>query len=500
MAATVLGSALTYIDATVINIALPRIGSDLDIGSAGLTWVVNAYALTLAALVLLGGSLGDRLGRRAVFTAGVVVFAVASALCGFAPNEATLIGARAIQGIGGAMVVPGSLAILQASFSAGDRARAIGAWSGLTGAAAAVGPFLGGWLVEVASWRWVFLINLPVAVLVIVVSRRHVPESRDPDLGDRLDVSGAVLLAGALGAVTYGLTALSDEGSSAVAALAWLAAGVLLGATFLVREQRATDPLLPLDIFRSRLFTWSNVVTLAVYAALGALFFSLGLVLQVGAGFSPLAAGLALLPATVIMLVFSAQAGALMARVGPRIPMTLGLALCALAVGLLDRVDQQTDYVVDVLAPTTLLGAGLTLFVGPLTATVLAAAPDAHAGLASGVNNAVARTAALLSVAALPWVSGLGGSGLLDSDRVLDGFSVVVWACVGLLAGGAVMSALTVTDHGPVRGADRPTGRGARWWVTKARPATRFCSLTTPPVEVPAAPVDEERAPAESTG
>jgi EmrB/QacA subfamily drug resistance transporter len=466
-----MGSALSFIDATVVNIALPQIGEDLGVGAVGLTWVVNAYGLTLAALVLLGGALGDRLGRRSVFMAGVGLFAAASALCGLAPDEATLIAARAIQGVGGAMVVPASLAILQAAFSPEDRGRAIGAWSGLTGVAAAIGPFLGGWLVEAASWRWVFLINLPVAALVIVVSRRHVPESRDPDAATRVDTAGAALLAGALGCVTYGLTALSTAASTSATALGAITTGVLLGVAFLVWEHRATSPLLPLGIFRSSLFVSSNVVTLAVYAALGALFFSFGLVLQVGAGYSPLAAGTALLPVTVLMLAFSAQSGAFMARVGPRIPMTAGPAIAAVGVALLVRIDEDTSYVRDVLGPVVLLGAGLTMFVGPLTATVLAAVHEGQAGLASGVNNAVARTAGLLAIAALPWFSGLGGSGALDSAQVLDGFTIVTRVCAGLLLAGAVVSAFTVIDHRS----------------KEAGPPHRYCSLNTPPVEVPTA-------------
>lgn len=470
--ATVLGSALTFIDATVVNIALPRLGRDLGSSTVGLTWVVNAYTLTLAALVLLGGSLGDRLGRRRVFTVGVVLFAVASAACGLAPNTGTLIAARAVQGVGGALLTPASLAILQASFGKADRPKAIGAWSGLTGVAAAVGPFLGGWLVEFASWRWVFLVNLPVTVAVLLVVARHVPESSDPDACPELDGLGAGLLAGSLGAVTYGLTAFSEGGAGTGPATAAVVGGLVLGVLFVLREHRAVVPLLPLGIFRSEIFVATNVVTLLVYAALGALFFALGVVLQVGAGFSPVAAGLALMPVTVIMLLFSARAGALMARVGPRVPMTLGTTVAAVGVALLVRIDADTSYLLDVLGPATLLGAGLTLFVGPLTATVLGAVPDAQAGLASGVNNAVARTAGLLAVAALPLVGGLGGEGLLDPDRVLSAFTVIAWGCAGLFAGGALLSALFVPAEPPQEDEDH-----------HAHEPRRHCSVTSPPVE-----------------
>ena len=466
--ATVLGSALTFIDATVVTIALPHIGADLGVGSAGLTWVVNAYTLTAAALVLLGGSLGDRLGRRRVFLVGVLIFAASSALCGLAPNLTVLIVARAVQGVGGALLTPASLAILQASFAQDDRARAISAWSGLTGAAGAVGPLLGGWLVQVADWRWVFWINLPLAALVVAVSARHVPESKDPAACPELDGSGAALLAGSLGAITYGLTALA----SPLPGNPWLAVsiGVLLGAGFVVRERRAIAPLLPLTVFRSRLFVSANVITLVVYAAIGALFFGVGVTLQVGAGFSPLAAGLGLTPMTLVMLLFSARAGALMTRTGPRPLMTIGLVIAAIGVSGFTRIDADTNYVIDVLVPATVMGVGLTLFVGPLTATVLAAVPDSQAGLASGVNNAVARTAGLLAVAAIPAVAGLGGEGLLDAGRVLSGFSMVAWICAGLMAVGAVLSWLTVSAH-------------QRHCASE--PAPRHCSVNTPPVPEP---------------
>jgi EmrB/QacA subfamily drug resistance transporter len=466
--ATVLGSALTFIDATVVNIALPHIGADLGVGSAGLTWVVNAYSLTLAALVLLGGSLGDRLGRRRVFVVGVLIFAAASALCGLAPNLATLIIARAAQGVGGALLTPASLAILQATFAADDRARAISAWSGLTGVAGAVGPLLGGWLVQVADWRWVFWVNLPVAAVVIAVTVRHVPETKDPPACPELDGSGAALLAGALGAITYGLTALAAP----LPGSPWLAVGIglVLGVAFVIREQHARVPLLPLGVFRSRLFVAANVVTLVVYAAIAALFFGLGVTLQVGAGFSPLAAGLALTPMTLVMLLFSARVGAFMTRTGPRPLMTAGLAIAAVGVAAFTRIDANTDYVTDVLIPAAVMGVGVTLFVGPLTATVLAAVPDSQAGLASGVNNAVARTAGLLAVAALPAVVGLGGSGLLDPDRVLSGFSMLAWICAGLMALGAVISWLFVS---------------ARQRHCANEPAPRYCSVNTPPVPEP---------------
>ncbi len=451
---TVLGSALAFVDATVVNIALPAIGADLGGGTAGLTWTVNAYTLTLAALLLLGGSLGDRLGRRRVFVAGVIWFSAASVLCGLAPNVELLVAARAVQGVGGALLVPGSLAILQASFRPDDRSRAIGAWSGLTGVAGAVGPFLGGWLVGVGSWRWVFLVNVPVAV-VVLVAVRHVPESSDPTAPRRLDVAGAGLVAGGLGALTWGLTRWADSGLVPVTGL-WLLAGVAALGGFVGWEARSDYPMVPLDIFASRLFTATNVVTLVVYAALGGVMLWLVVTLQVVAGFTALAAGLALLPVTMLMLAFSERSGALVQRVGPRVPMTAGPAIAAVGTALLARVDGDATYVADVFGPVVLLGIGLTLTVTPLTATVLAALPDARAGVASGVNNAVARSAQLLAVAGLPLATGLGRDGFSDPEALLPAFEVAMVVCAGLLALGSLLSAAFVRRGRSRRPAEPP--------------------------------------------
>ncbi|MEX5299743.1 MFS transporter [Kocuria sp. CPCC 205292] len=441
LVATVLGSALTFIDTTVVSIALPAVGADLGAGSTGLTWVVNGYTLTLAALVLLGGSLGDRYGRRRIFLLGVACFAGASALCGLAPDVTVLVAARAVQGIGGALLVPTALAILQSSFAPGHRARAIGAWSGFTGVASAVGPFAGGWLVQTTSWRWVFLVNLPVALAVVLIARRHVPESRDPGACPQLDVPGAVLLVTGLGALTLGLTAAAGDGRSVPVTGGALAAGAGLLAAFLLRERRAAAPLLPPALLGQRLFVAANLITFVVYAGLGAVFFVLVVALQVGAGFPPVAAGLSLLPVTVLMLLLSPSAGALAHRTGPRLPMTAGPLIAALGVLLLGRAGPGAHYLLEVLLPAAVFGAGLTLLVTPLTATVLGALPTEQAGLASGVNNAVARTAGLLAVAAIPLVGGLGETGLTDPARVREGFPVVMGVCAGLLAAGGLLSA-----------------------------------------------------------
>jgi EmrB/QacA subfamily drug resistance transporter len=441
--ATVLGSGMAFLDATVVTIALPSIGNDLGSGAAGLQWVVNAYTLTLAAFILLGGSLGDRFGRRRVFLAGVVCFAAASALCGIAPNIGTLVAARGLQGIGGALLAPGSLAILQSSFAPVDRMRAIGAWSGLAGVAGAIGPFLGGWLVEVATWRLVFLINLPVALVVLVLTVRHVPESADPEAVHRLDVAGTGLAALGLGGVTYGLTAWSAQGPADPVVLGALGLGAAALLAFVVTERRSSAPMLPLSVFRSVTFSAVNGVTFVVYAALSGVFFFVVVHLQVVVGFTPLGAGLSLLPVTLLMLVLSARAGALSTRIGPRIPMTLGPLLSALALLGLSRVGPGATYLADVLPSVVVLGLGLSLTVAPLTATALAALEDRHAGLASGVNNAVARTAGLLAIAVLPLVSGVGAS-LTDPVTLAPAYRTSMLVCAGLMVVGGLLALATM--------------------------------------------------------
>jgi len=436
---TVLGSGLAMLDSTVVNIALERIGSDFGASFAGLQWTVNAYTLTLAGLILLGGSLGDRFGRRRVFLVGVVWFAVASALCGFAPSIEVLVGARALQGVGGALLTPGSLALISASFHGRDRAAAIGAWSGLGGVAGAVGPFVGGWLVE-WNWRAVFLINLPMGAIVLVAALRHVPESRDPQAVAHLDVPGTVLAVAGLGALTWSLTAAGESGASP-AVLAAGAVGAVGLVAFAVVERRSRSPLVPGDLFANRRFTAANAVTLLVYAALGVLFVLLVLQLQVVARFSPLKAGTAMLPVTALMLLLSARMGALGQRIGPRLPMTIGLVAAAGGMLLLLRVGVGASYLTDVLPAVVLFGLGLSATVAPLTATVLDAADDRHAGVASGVNNAVARAAGLLAVAVIPAVSGIAGSDYTDPVAFSAGYHRAVVVAAVLLLGGALLSA-----------------------------------------------------------
>lgn len=346
---TVLGSSMALLDGTVVNVALPHIGDDLHANLSALQWTVNAYTLTLAALILLGGSLGDRYGRRRIFVVGVVWFGIGSLLCGIAPDADLLILARALQGIGGALLVPGSLAIIQGSFHPDDRARAVGVWSGLGGVGAAVGPFLGGYLVDGPGWRWVFLINLPLAAICVPVALRHAPESKDPAHHGRFDVTGAVLGAGALALVTYALIA--KEPWSGIG-------GVLVAVGFVLYEHRRADPMLPLSIFRSRLFTSVNLVTLCVYAAFGGFFFLASLQLQVVVGYSALGAGAALLPTTALMLLFSARSGELAGRIGPRIPLTVGPLLCAGGLLLMLRVGPGASYLADILAGAVGAGPG----------------------------------------------------------------------------------------------------------------------------------------------
>lgn len=469
LAATVLGSALAFVDGTVVNIALPHIGADLAAGTAGLQWTVNGYTLGLTAFILLGGSLGDRFGRRRVFTIGVIWFATASLLCALAPGIGALVAARALQGLGGALLTPGSLAILEASFHPDDRARAIGAWSGLGGIAGAAGPFLGGWLVQVASWRWVFLVNLPLAGAVIALTLRHVPETRDPAAAPRLDVAGALAAAVGLAGLAYGLTAWPVQGPGSPRVLGALALGAAGLASFVLVERRSPHPMLPLQVFASRTFTAANAATFAVYAALGGVLFLVVLELQVVAGFAPLPAGVALLPITVLMLLLSARGGALAQRIGPRLPMTVGPLVCAAAFLVLARVGPGAGYLRDVLPGVVLLGLGLSLTVAPLTATVLAAVDDRHAGLASGVNNAVARAAGLLAVAVLPLAAGLGRGRLTDPAALAPAYARAMQLCAGLLLLGAAISFAFIPDR--PRRPRGPAGRAARAPAGAPRPA-----------------------------
>jgi EmrB/QacA subfamily drug resistance transporter len=489
--ATVLGSGIAFLDATVVNVALPTIGEELDAGISGLQWVVNAYTLTLSGFLLLGGSLGDHYGRRRVFVIGVIWFAVASLLCGIAPSAEALIAARALQGIGGALLTPGSLAIIEASFRAEDRGPAIGAWSGLGGVTAAIGPFVGGWLVQAASWRWIFLINLPLAVVVVWVAQRHVPETSDPSVGRGLDYTGAALAAVGLAGVVYALTDGPGLGWTSPQILLAGVAGVAALVVFVVWERRSRHPMLPLDIFASRQFTAANLVTFVVYGALGGSLFLMPIQLQRVVGFSPLAAGVALIPITLVMLLLSARAGRLSARIGPRVPMTLGPLLVAAGFVLYTRIGPGSAYLADVLPGMLVFAFGLTLTVAPLTATVLAAAPAEHAGMASAVNNTVARAAGLLAVAILPVAAGITGAGALDPTRFDDGFRIAVLLAAALCAAGALISWFGIRNPTP-----EPTPAAPVPATEAATPPEdrhpMSCPVTAPPVRHPA-PAPETR-------
>ena len=447
LAASILATGMAFLDGTVVNVALRAIGDDLDADLADLQWVVNAYLLVLAALILLAGSLGDLLGRRRVFLIGVVWFAVASVGCGLAQDPTMLIVARALQGVGGALLTPGSLSIIQSAFHKDDRAAAIGAWSGMAGVTTALGPVVGGWLVQSASWRYVFWINVPIAVVVVVIALRHVPESRNTDLsGSHVDVTGAALGAIGLGGVTYALIEMSSGGALPLVAGV---VGVAALVAFVVSQRREEFPMVPPSMFRSRAFTATNALTLVVYAALGGMTFLLVLQLQVVAGYTPLEAGVATLPITALMLVFSARAGRLAARIGPRPQLTAGPTLTAAGTLLLMMIGSDASYWIDVLPGVLVFGTGLTLMVAPLTATVLAAAPDRHAGVASGVNNAIARTGSLLAVAALPVLVGLSGDGYEDVQTMTDGYVAGMAVCAGFLVAGALVAFLGLSRTPP---------------------------------------------------
>lgn len=429
--AAVLGSGMAFLDGTVVNVALRRIGLDLGAGVEGLQWVVNAYMLTLASLILVGGALGDRLGRRRVFVVGVVWFAVASLACALAQSTGQLVAARALQGVGGALLTPGSLALVQGTIVRDDRARAIGIWSAWAGVSTVLGPLVGGWLVQALSWRWVFLVNLPLAVLTLLAVRAAPESVRGARRG--FDVAGAALCVLGLAGITYALV----ERSLPAAVVGVLALGAFVGV-----ERWSRVAMLPPDLFRSRAFTASNLVTFVVYGALGAVSLFLVLFLQVVGGYTPLAAGLATLPLTLLMLGLSARVGALSTRTGPRPLMVAGPAVAAAGVALLAGIPADPSYLRDVLPGVTVFGAGITLLVAPLTVTVLAAVPDDRAGIASGVNNAVARAASLLAVAALPALVGLSGD---DNERpaaLAAGYTAAMWWCVGLLLAGAALATL----------------------------------------------------------
>jgi EmrB/QacA subfamily drug resistance transporter len=453
LATTILGSGMVFLDGTIANVATRRIGQDFNAGFSSLQWVQTGYLLPLASLILLGGSLGDRFGRRRIYLIGVAWFAIASLLCAISPSIEALIVARGLQGIGGALLTPGSLAIISASFAADDRPAAVGAWSGLGGVATAIGPFVGGWLVQDVSWRWAFGINVPFAVAVIMLGLKYVPESRSEHRQTHLDVPGTLLVAAGLGALTYGTTSAGSGGWGA-SAFGITAVGVLLLVAFVAVERRTKQPLIDLDLFANRAFSGANLMTFMTYGALGAVLFVLVLNLQISAGYGALAAGISTLPITVVLLLLSARSGALAARIGPRLQMTAGPLLCATGLLLTMRIDaSHRNYVTDVLPGIVVFALGLATFVAPLTATVMGTAPPDEVGVASGINNAVARAASLLAVAVLPPLAGLHGEGYRDVAVMVHGYRVIAICCAVMLGIAALIVVLTVRN--PVLVADK---------------------------------------------
>jgi EmrB/QacA subfamily drug resistance transporter len=438
LVAAILGSFVALLDSTVVNVALPAIREDLGGGLQGQQWVVNAYLLFLGSLILIGGSLGDVFGERRMFLIGVGGFGAVSAVCAAAPSIEVLVGARALQGVFGALLTPASLALIIAAFPERERGGAIGTWTAYVGIAAVVGPLAGGWLVDALDWRWIFAINVPFLLVTLAIASRIPAQPRMVE-GRRPDWVGAALCAVGLAGPTFGLIQQPEYGWGDVRVALPIVVGLTVFAAFIAWERRARDPMLPLGLFGRGNFAWGNVETLCVYGGLGAMFFALVLFLQQVAGWGALEAGLATLPTTIVMFAISRRVGALADRLGPRIFMGAGPLVAAAGVLLLlMSVDEDPSFAGDVLPGTVVFAFGLSVTVAPLTAAVLADAEEHNAGIASGVNNAVARVAGLLATAAIGAVVG----GTLD----LDGFRMAMAFASGLLAAGGAIGLLFIRN------------------------------------------------------
>ena len=444
LAVAVLGEAMVLLEATVVNVALPAIGRDLGAGVAGLQWTLNGYVLTLAALVLPAGSLSDLYGRRRVFILGVAAFVAASALCAAAPTIQLLVAARFIQGVGGALLTPGSLAIIDSVFHPDDRTRAIGAWAGLTAVAAAVGPPVGGYLTGALSWRAVFLINVPVGAFVIVTAVTRVPESRDPTRAGGLDLPGAALATLAIAGLCFAL--IQASGGLTPAVIAAAAISLIAAGAFAAVERRSRHPMLPLGLFRSRQFTSATVLALVTYAALGGVIFLFVAFLQISLGYTALQAGAATLPITILLLALSGPSGALTQRIGPRIPLTAGAVLAGAGLLLMARIRPGDSYLATVLPSLTVFGAGLAGLITPITATVLASVDASHSGIASAVNNALSRLGQMIAVAALPLAAGLTGNDFEDPVKLAAGFPVAMTISAIASFAAALLAWTTIRD------------------------------------------------------
>lgn len=469
--ACILGTAVVTVDSTVVNVALPAIRDDLGGGFAGQQWTANAYLVTLASLILVGGSLGDIFGERRVFSIGVGAFGVTSLLCAIAPTIEVLVLARALQGVAGALLTPAALAVIVAVFPGDERGRAVGAWTAWGAIGVVIGPLIGGQLVDSASWRWIFAINVPLVLATLVLIARAVPEGRGAGDAAKVDVAGGLMCAAGLAAITFGLIRQPAAGFGDPTVFGPLGGGNLLLVTFFAFERRASHPMLPLELFRRRNFAIGNLETLSMYAGLSLLFFFLVLFLQRGAGYSAIAAGTAGVPVTITMFLLSMRFGALADRFGPRFFMGLGPIVAGAGLALLSRVQPDLNYATDLLPPLLVFAVGLSMTVAPLTATVLAGADEHNAGIASGVNNAIARVAGLLGIAIVgAIVAARYGDG---ADASVGAFHLAMGISAGLVAFGGVLGLIGIQNPqrkvdacdcpgGQLAGAPREAARAPR--------------------------------------